>query len=368
VRTSPKTFVTASPDDLIRFLIWKDKSGKTRVHRDSCPFFGSSAKRTACPCPTRLAAGTVDNYVAKLKALYSSLGSTTTSNSSSLSFSNPASHPSVAKYLTSIREEQAQVPPRQAIPLFFDKFLALCSFIKTSLAAHNISPTTRYLYARDLAFFSLDFFSGDCASDLGRLKTNDVFRLPDNDGLLFRHAFGKTLRGQHTHMFAVKPSPHSTTCPIADLGLYVLLSDRMGINLHNGYLFRTTDHRGCIVDALFLSSAASNRLKKYLGQLKLDEGETVHSFRAGCSITLSLLGASDEVVAAHVGWRSLATARYYIGTDTMTNPPKTSDLLVDYSSTSATPTAPSLDNLGASFHSSHNRNAFSLAFPPHVSP
>ena len=100
---SPKTFVTASPDDLIRFLIWKDKSGKTRVHRDSCPFFGSSAKRTACPCPTLLAAGTVDNCVAKLKALYSSLGSTTTSDSSSLAFSNPASHPRVAKYLTCIR-------------------------------------------------------------------------------------------------------------------------------------------------------------------------------------------------------------------------------------------------------------------------
>jgi hypothetical protein len=178
----------------------------------------------------------------------------------------------------------------------------------------------------------------------------------------------QTLQGQHTHMFAVKPSPHSTTCPVANLGLYVLPSDRMGINLRNGYFFRATDHHGCITDAPFLSSAASNRLKKYLGQLKLDEGETVHSFRAGCSIMLSLLGASDEVVAAHVGWWSLATARYYTRTDTMTNPPKTLDLLVDYRSASATPTAPSLDNLGASFRSSPNRNAFSLAFPPHVSP
>ena len=71
---------------------------------------------------------------------------------------------------------------------------------------------------------------------------------------------------------------------------------------------------------------------------------------------------------AHIGWRSLATARYYMRTDTMTNPTKTSDLLVDYSHASATPTAPSLDNLGASFRSSHNRNACSLAFPPHISP
>ena len=102
------------------------------------------------------------------------------------------------------------------------------------------------------------------------------------------HPLLQTLQGQHTHMFAVKPSPHSTTCPVANLGLYVLPSDRMGINLRNGYFFHATDHHGCITDAPFLSSAASNRLKKYLGQLKLDEGETVHSFRAGCSIMLSL--------------------------------------------------------------------------------
>ncbi len=81
------------------------------------------------------------------------------------------------------------------MPLFFEKFLALCSFIKTSLSTHDISPTTRYLYARDLAFFLLDFFSGDRASDLGRLKTKYVSRLPDNAGFLFRHTFGKTLRG-----------------------------------------------------------------------------------------------------------------------------------------------------------------------------
>ena len=31
--------------------------------------------------------------------------------------------------------------------------------------------------------------------------------------------------------------------------------------------------------------------------LNTDEGETMHGFRSGCSITLSLLGASDDQVA-----------------------------------------------------------------------
>ena len=34
-------------------------------------------------------------------------------------------------------------------------------------------------------------------------------------------------------------------------------------------------------------------------------------FRRGRSITLSLLGASDDQVASHVGWKSIQMARYY---------------------------------------------------------
>jgi hypothetical protein len=37
----------------------------------------------------------------------------------------------------------------------------------------------------------------------------------------------------------------------------------------------------------------------------------MHSFRAACSITISLLRASLEDVARRVGWRSLDTAAYY---------------------------------------------------------
>jgi len=36
----------------------------------------------------------------------------------------------------------------------------------------------------------------------------------------------------------------------------------------------------------------------------------MHSFKSGCSITLSLLGVSDDRVARHVGWKSVQTAQY----------------------------------------------------------
>jgi len=37
----------------------------------------------------------------------------------------------------------------------------------------------------------------------------------------------------------------------------------------------------------------------------------MHSFRSGCFITLSLLGASDDQVARHVGWKRVQAAQYY---------------------------------------------------------
>jgi integrase len=361
----PKTLVSTSPEDLIRFLIWKDKSGKTKVHIDPCRFFGSNNRRTNCTCPSRLAAGTIENYIAKLRTIFSSIGPMeSAASSSSFNPGNPANHPHIYHYLKSIREEQAQarVTPKQAVPLFFNKFLALSSHIKKSLLQPGINPTSCFIYARDLAFFCLDFYSGERASDLGQLKTHDVLCLPDNQGLLFRHTFGKTLRGQHTHMFAVKPSA-SPSCPVTNLRSYILLCDRMNINLRHGFLFRTTDKHGCVTDAPFLGSAVTNRLKKYLGQLHLDDGETAHSFRAGCSNTLSLLGASQEEVAKHIGWRSVSTAAYYTQTDAVMSPTSTSTVLTDSVIPIDPMQPPPAHQLGALFRSRNNLEGFSLAFP-----
>ena len=229
-----------------------------------------------------------------------------------------------------------------------------------SLSVKELAPSTCYVYAHDLAFFSLDFYSGDRASDLGRLKTKDVLRLPNNERLWFRHTFGKSLRGQRTHVFAIKPSFHPSACPIANLNLYILLADRMRVNLHNGYLFRSTDHKGRSSSNPFLSPAASNRFQKYLTTLHLHEGETVHSFRAECFITLSLLGASDKDVASHIGWKRVDTARYYMQTDTVKDPTRTSNLLTNPMLT--TSTGYPLADVGAAFRARNNLDGFAL-FP-----
>jgi len=62
----------------------------------------------------------------------------------------------------------------------------------------------------------------------------------------------------------------------------------------------------------FSSSAARNRLRGYLEATGLYAGETPHSLRAGCAITLSLLGVPQKSIAQHIGWSSTNMLDHYV--------------------------------------------------------
>ena len=69
---TPKSPISASLKGVIRFLVWKDSKGKTKIHSPNCPNFGSHSKRKCC-CPTRLTAGTVNSTIGKLHAILNSI-------------------------------------------------------------------------------------------------------------------------------------------------------------------------------------------------------------------------------------------------------------------------------------------------------
>ena len=154
---TPKSPISASLKGVIRFLVWKDSKGKTKIHSPSCPNFCSHSKRKCC-CPTRLAAGTVNITIGKLRAILNSIGRT--GDWSRLSPGNPAAHPSVKKYLISISEEQAKarVSPCQAVPFFFDKFNKLCTCLRNRMFLPSVSPLERHIIRHDLTSFCLDFY------------------------------------------------------------------------------------------------------------------------------------------------------------------------------------------------------------------
>ncbi|KAK3745271.1 hypothetical protein QZH41_003735 [Actinostola sp. cb2023] len=107
----------------------------------------------------RLAAGTEDSLIGKLRMIFSNQGNW----DERFRLGNPAAHPSIKNYLRSIQLEQAQ---SRASP--FDKFRKIVSHLYTCLLDLKIVPIQRYILAHDLAFFIVEFFSGDRSSDLGR--------------------------------------------------------------------------------------------------------------------------------------------------------------------------------------------------------
>ena len=156
----PKLLPSASSSDILKFLLWKDKSGRTKVHQTSCPEIGKQ-KAFSCECPSRLSAGTVDSLIGKLGAIFTEAG-LGGEWGDRLGIGNDVSHPSIKNYLRSIKEEQAQarVCPKKSIPLFLDKLQRLAEHIVSNLRAPEISPISLYLLSRDLCFFSVDFSLG----------------------------------------------------------------------------------------------------------------------------------------------------------------------------------------------------------------
>ena len=70
--TAP-SMATASPLDVLRFLHFRSKNGRTQVHVFACSAFGRSGLHE-CGCPRMFAAATVDSYVGMLRALFNDIG------------------------------------------------------------------------------------------------------------------------------------------------------------------------------------------------------------------------------------------------------------------------------------------------------
>ena len=202
----PKSLDSVSPRDIIYFLIWKDKDSKTHVHRDTCPNQGTTSKTPlSCGCPRRLAFKTVDSYVGQLRAILRAHLETTTLPTTGDPVPNPAAHPAVKRYLKGVTEEQlkARAIPKQAEPIFICDLTALCQVIDSKLRSASTDPIHLYIYAPDMAYIKLHFFSGDHPSDLSHIKAAEILCFPNDKGLIFNHVFGKTIHSGDSKVFDI---------------------------------------------------------------------------------------------------------------------------------------------------------------------
>ena len=195
------------------------------------------------------------------------------------------------------------------------------------ISKQTLTPSSLFLLARDQAFFKTLFFSADRGADLGLIKTDEILRFPHDNGFLFNHTWGKTLRDGASNVFGIRRHSNPELCPVKAIETYVAICSELRVTLTTGYLFRPTNSQGHVVNKPFTSSAADARLKLYLKQTHINEGETLHSFRCGSAITLALSGSQLADIMSHVGWTNKGTALYYMRLAEVLRQGSPSDLL-----------------------------------------
>lgn len=297
---------SVDPQNVRRFLVYKDRKGKTQTHSSDCKFLGEKGCHN-CACPKRLAAGTVASLVGQLKAIFKKMGRGDEWDEVK-NRGNPAHAGAVADYLKVFSKEssEAHVLPKQAKPLFLDKVEKVCDFLTREASCELLPVRERFLAYRDRAFFSVQFHAGDRAGDLSKTRAQEVKELLHGDGLMVQLTQGKTTSSVAPRVVVLRKCPSSAACPVRNLKEYVQGARDMGVDLTCGFLFRKTDEASRVLEVPISYDVAYSRLKKYLCNLGLYSGETPHSLRGGCAVTLRLSGAAEGIsdIQDHVGWRS----------------------------------------------------------------
>lgn len=170
--------------------------------------------------------------------------------------------------------------------------------------------------------------SGSRGGDLGLITTDNCFEISGSEGILVSQTSEKVANVDNPRNFLMIPSEDSDICPVANLKIYMGVAQDLNISLSRGYIFRIRDKSTRqIVNQPVTSSCMSERLKMHLTSLDLYEGETSHSSRRGCVITLRMLGVDDEGINHHVGWDMKGMVDHYANVGKLIGPKRPASLL-----------------------------------------
>ncbi|PON63660.1 ALOG domain containing protein [Parasponia andersonii] len=96
----PLTLSRCSGAHVLEFLRYLDQFGKTKVHADTCPFYGQPHPPAPCPCPLKQAWGSLDALIGRLRAAFEENGGQPETN--------PFGARAVRLYLREVRDSQAK--------------------------------------------------------------------------------------------------------------------------------------------------------------------------------------------------------------------------------------------------------------------
>ena len=234
------------PEDVVRFLIFKEMEGKGRtiVHKQMCKNLGSLCL-TGCEkekCGLRHAYDSLrSGYVEKLKSIFEEAGFSGKWNPQR-SEGNPTKSVKVQQYMEFVKKEQglAGVTPKQAKVILRSKVKQLIEMLKI-LRDKTKNRIRKMLISRDIAIFSLAFCTSKRGDDIVKIVAKNVMRMPNQQGLVFNFTWGKTLRSGNGHMFGLECVcaflEEKGFCASCSVDSYVTEAEALGWEFDKGYLF-----------------------------------------------------------------------------------------------------------------------------------
>ena len=85
-------------------------------------------------------------------------------------------------------------------------------------------------------------------------------QFPRNDGLLFNHVWGKSLRDGSANLFGICRHSDLSLCPVKAIQRHIAISSAVSLNLLSGTLFRPLNSSGKIQNKQIANSLCSRNL------------------------------------------------------------------------------------------------------------
>jgi len=304
--------------DVLKYLIFKDvnDSGRTVVHKASCPLLGSSSVEKCVDqvqCGLRHQAESMRiGIIDKLRKAFEEVGRKGPYNSLD-QMGDPTRSAVVKEYIMYIRQEQgkAGVFPRGARTM--ERFKMDILMDRMKLTIRGLKKGVRRLKMKQRrGMYSFCFTAIKRLAGAGNVIAPNVVRIPNNMGHEFNCTWDKTLRlGSHCLGFlCVKnKEPWCAHCIIDE---WVEEAKLFGISFQEGLLFPKLDPYGNIKHGLrWVAGDLTETLKRDLERYNLYKGETPHSFRHGGTVDSLKRGKSLEDTMYLAYMKNQSTAAIY---------------------------------------------------------
>lgn len=334
------------PRDIIQFLMFRDRSGLTIVHRRSCPLWSNAnrAEVQACNCPQRQNATSTSVTRGILQGIFRDAGLVDRWQPATLS-GNPVKSAEVEQFIRLNNREQltAGVAKRRA-PLFGQDVYR--HIIDTAVgrwkdARRRGATVTALACARDMLFVALLWHTGLRASDLLRVLVQQLQTSRSDGG--GRRCWRLTVTVTKTNddprgiRSITLSDDGSIYCVPTAFRLYSRVLRAAGLALEPGPLFRCAERarsdksvrpEGLAWSVGALSWAAANyRWKALLSHARITSRITMHSPHGSRPRWERDRGTSVEEICALIDW-TLPTLNYYTLDRTVLSLPEAKRLFV----------------------------------------